>query len=255
MQNVDYDESGWILVDLNGVEFSVPAYTHQTMIHCDHGQTESGARKILLEYSHWMKMKSWLDEGDGSFLDVGAATGAMTVPFGLMYPAAHIFAFEPHRTVRGILIDTLAKARLSKPLVFDFAISDVSSTVDFHEEPMDESGTMPYLPETSSISTKQGSGNNSSPSDYAVRATTIDDWSEGVSISENCVVKIDIEGFEVHALRGAQKFIAEHRPRFSIDIHVEPGGNEMTWNGTRAILEKFDYRFSEADHVLFAEPN
>jgi len=35
------------------------------------------------------------------------------------------------------------------------------------------------------------------------------------------VMKIDVDGFELHVLRGARKCLAEHRPRLWVEVHPE----------------------------------
>ena len=73
-----------------------------------------------------------------------------------------------------------------------------------------------------------------------------------LALSRPSLVKIDIEGAELAALRGATRLLAEVRPSLIVEIGSE------AWPGATAILTGAGYRISdpdrpdrELDHPLF----
>lgn len=60
-------------------------------------------------------------------------------------------------------------------------------------------------------------------------------------------IKCDVEGAEVHVLRGAQQLLRAYRPWILCEMH-----SKLNDSGCREILEQFGYNFTDADeqHVL-----
>jgi FkbM family methyltransferase len=75
---------------------------------------------------------------------------------------------------------------------------------------------------------------------FDVKLTTLDQLIEEVGVPD--VIKMDIEGAEVAALRGAKELLARHAPKWLIELHgVECG------RGVREILSKHGYRFFDIE--------
>lgn len=55
------------------------------------------------------------------------------------------------------------------------------------------------------------------------------------------LVKMDIEGAEVEALKGAEKVLEEIRPEFSIATYHRRGSSEKTFNQVEDILQEYKY--------------
>ena len=72
----------WLRLELNGAKLWLPRDTLLTMFHCLH----TGGAKLYLavEERHLNWMMQHLEDG-GTFLDVGAATGATTLPIVLRF--------------------------------------------------------------------------------------------------------------------------------------------------------------------------
>jgi FkbM family methyltransferase len=224
------------------------------MTHCVHARTDRPFL-VLVETQHLDWMRSKLRSGD-VFLDVGAATGAMALPIALGIPGVRVVAFEPSRTARKILLDTLAANDARSVEVIDHAVSDAAGTVQFTEMQYDESGRYPYMPETSSISTGQANPDLVAGL-YDVPVTTLDQFFAGRSDGPTVrAVKIDVEGFEVNVLRGATTFLEAARPFLAIDIHRDPfgDGDATTESGVRTILGALGYTFGNLGHVLLCYP-
>lgn len=89
-----------------------------------------------------------------------------------------------------------------------------------------------------------------------VQAAALDDI---LSDKKVTFIKMDIEGAEAEALRGAKKIIAEQKPRLAVSIYHKP---EDIWTLPPIILEDYPgyrfylrhYSFSDYDTVLYAIP-
>ena len=238
---------------LNGAAVWLPRDTLRTMVHCVHLGPDNNSLLLYVEVQHLEWMIHHLGAG-GTFLDVGAATGATTLPIAIRKGASvSVIAYEPARRSRQLLLDTLAKNDVNDVEVRSVAVSDAASQADFCEMPFDDTDAVPYMPEMSSLSAPHVA--KAATATYTVTVTTLDDDMASRTLREPIVAKIDVEGFEVHVLRGAAKLIERHRPYLSIDIHRAPfGTGETTEGDCRAILGRWGYSFENMGHVLLCSP-
>lgn len=235
---------------LNGYPVWLPRGTLRTMIHCAHWEAD-GSLSLWVETAHLAWMMERLNSG-GTFLDVGAATGATTLPVMMRFgDEVSVIAYEPSTTARDLLIGALARNGIDGVTVRPLAISDMAGSIEFLEYGQDETGVTPWQPETSSLTSPLMS---SAPHrKYDVRVVTLDEDALP-HCGKPLVVKIDVEGFEAHVLRGAQRLIKDCRPYLSIDIHADPFGDGLatTEAAVTALLQ--GYQFERLAHVLLCTP-
>jgi FkbM family methyltransferase len=245
----------WFMVELNGVRLELPRYTLMTMRHCIKGSAD-GRVDLLVENAHWEKLFSELSEGT-RFLDIGAATGAMSVPFDIaVKDNIRIVAFEPSRRARPYLESTIARNKMQNVTVLPVALSDSTGLFEFIELPEDDTGTVPFLPEASRLSTANETLNYPEQTSYPVEVTTLDSLGEQLRFSDarKLVVKIDVEGFEDKVLQGALETLKLYKPFLAIDIHVHPGSDKQTDEACKAILVPMGYWIERLAHVMLAYP-
>jgi FkbM family methyltransferase len=245
-------EESYFRAVLNGVDVLLPRDTIRTMLQCVHGRQE-GPLRIDIEDCHRRWMMSHMVEG-GTFLDVGSATGAITIPMAAALGSkARIVAFEPARKARRLLEATLARNGLDSVEIVPKAISNFVGRATFCEYGFDESGTCPFLPEASSIQSIVI--DDARVTKFEVEVTTLNAYySARGDLGGPVVIKIDVEGFEVLVLEGASSLITSTRPWLSIDIHRDPFGEGTTEAKVRDFLAAFGYRFENLGHVLVASP-
>lgn len=245
------DEEAFARVHLNNVAMQLPAGTLVTLCGCLH--IVEGRPILYVETGHSQWMLDHLD-AETVFIDVGAATGAMTVPFALRYPSLEAYAFEPAIRARRLLTKTLERNGITNVRVFDQAVSETSGVTTFLERHVDPSGSVPFLPETSSL-TLTPSVSTDDVTAFDVAVTTLDAFAAEQGIrGRKVVVKIDIEGYEAFALRGATEFIKSNVVYFAVDIHASPEHDGMTGDDCRRELGNVGYTFSEDLHVLLCTP-
>jgi FkbM family methyltransferase len=244
----------FVHLELNGAPLDVPVETLRTMFHCIHVRPDRSLY-LLVETAHLNWMLDRLAPG-GTFLDVGASTGATALPAAHRFGSQlRVIAYEPATAARGLLEATVARNGLSHLEVRPFAVSDKAGEAEFREYLPDETGQTPWTPEASSL---VASVMPDLPSRMVrVGVVTLDEqMAEAGDFPGPVVVKIDVEGFEAFVLRGAAEMIRIVRPYFSIDIHGDPFATDgsSTEAAVRAILAPAGYRFSTLGHVLLCEP-
>ena len=242
-------EEAFFETELNGVRVVLPRDTLRTWIDCIHGSTSAGLC-AMVETAHLKWMMSQMEAG-GTFLDVGSATGAMTIPMAVKFGSRiRIIAFEPARKARELLVKTLRRNGLDGVEVLAQAISNQVGIVNFAEYGYDETGTIPFLPECSAIHSAQIDDTRATR--FEVPVTTLDSFVETKTLSRPVVIKIDVEGFEALVLEGASRLISTLRPSLAIDIHADPFGDGTTEAKVRAILAPHGYEVAMMAHVLIA---
>jgi hypothetical protein len=104
----------------------------------------------------------------------------------------------------------------------------------------------------------QGKGNSAIDSEGGeeVQVTTIDKELQGKKVT---FIKMDIEGSELEALRGAKNVIMKNRPKLAICIYHKP---EDIWEIPSIIMQYYPgykfylrhYSLTDSDTVLYALP-
>lgn len=239
--------------ELNGTDVLLPRDTIRTMTHCV-APNRAGPLVLRVEDGHCVKMGDRLRPGD-TFVDVGAATGATTLPLARRHGGdVRVLAFEPARAANRLLRATLAANHYTNVEVVTAAVSDACGTATFAEYDHDETGATPFLPEASAI--LSGMIDPARTRTYEVPVTTLDAvFAARPDAARARVVKIDVEGFEVAVLAGAADFLARVRPFVSIDIHKHPFQDGTTEPPVRDALARLGYRFEKAGHVLLCVPD
>jgi FkbM family methyltransferase len=243
----------WFSVVLNGVPLELPHYTMMTMRHCILASVDPTIA-MLVETDHSDRMFAAFGPNT-LFLDVGASTGAMSVPYALRRPEGlRIVAFEPSRRARSYLEATIARNGARNVTVLPYAVSDAAGNLEFMEMPEDETGSMPYLPEASRLQTSGETPYKDSAS-YSVDVRTLDSLARELRMdqADQLVVKIDVEGFEDKVLLGARDMLQRLNPFLSIDIHVHPGTQVLTDAACAAILQPMGYSIERLGHVMLAQ--
>jgi len=144
-------------------------------------------------------------------LDVGAHVGLFTVLLARWCgPAGHVYAFEPAPQTRAALVDHLAlNGVASRVTPVALAVSDAPGTARLY--------TVSNSPENT---LSQAHTRIPGARPVEVPVTTIDAFCETRRIAP-ALLKIDIEGFELHALRGARAALARHRPAVVVEMHPQ----------------------------------
>lgn len=168
----------------------------------------------------------WLWEHlDGTFVDVGVATGWFLIP--ALKRGFKAVGFDPNKAVYQRLQDNLALNNLTADTHNVAVSSKVGKTTFWHN---------PKVPLTSGGSIEEATCHK--PQQYEVDTVTLDSV-----VTEASVIKIDVEGHEISVLSGAKELIAKCRPYLILEANTQAHKDQLAhW------LKKNDYMYSEADH-------
>jgi FkbM family methyltransferase len=135
------------------------------------------------------------------FYDVGANVGFYTLLGSLLVGAGKVFAFEPLLHNIEYLRKHLALNRVQNVEVLELAIADENGDALFEVE---STGSMGHLSHGGAVK---------------VQTATLDFLLEQGRILPPNYIKMDIEGAELAALRGAQRCIQQYRPQIFLATH------------------------------------
>jgi FkbM family methyltransferase len=145
-------------------------------------------------------------------MDIGANIGIYTILLSHIYPKAKIIAIEASPTIFEMLRSNCKLNNLVFPgsnvLLINKAISDKDDiTTEFYEKHSMSTMLKEFLTNLSStILTNKDQLNKK-----LVRTVTIDNLVETIGVNEISLLKIDVEGAEVLALKGAIKTLTHKK--------------------------------------------
>ena len=138
-----------------------------------------------------------------TIFDVGGFQGEATSRYAELFPQAQIYAFEPFPpSYEGLRTKFSTNPRVH---LVNAAVSSRSGEATFHVN---------GLPETNSLLPRPTSGRRYFPTGGVTKQTitvptiSLDDYCAEHQIAVPEILKMDIQGNELHALRGAEKTLA-----------------------------------------------
>jgi FkbM family methyltransferase len=152
------------------------------------------------------------------FLDIGANLGWYSCLVSKRFPEARIHAYEPEPQNHDLLLENLRRNRCANVTPHQLAVSETSGEQQFYPHADKNLGRHSLLPI-----------NDLPP--IAVRCVRLDEHlaSLGVAPEDVDLVKIDIEGYELPALRGAPRLLAarplilaEYAPKYMNQGGLDP---------------------------------
>jgi FkbM family methyltransferase len=177
---------------------------------------------------------SLLAPGD-LFIDGGAHVGLFTlVAAARVGPAGKVLAFEPAPAARRQLMQNLALSRFPWVEVSACALAECAGARDFVAFSNDAWGSSSFAPPP-----EFGGG-----CVEAVPMTTLDAATSELDRSRIRVVKLDVEGAEYAALRGAQRLMREAQPDFLVELEPEHLARQGTSAGDIvSLFREHGYQF------------
>lgn len=169
-----------------------------------------------------------LDKQDTVIADVGANIGYYSLFFSKYLSAsARIFAFEPSSTILPILRKNLEANKVSNVTVLELACSDhTGNEVFFLGEHHHESSILGDWSTNATAGTK-----------VTVQAVTLDYYFENFNQGQYPdLIKMDIEGGGIYALKGCVNCITQKRPFILIESH-----NQGEDQAVSQVLMQYNY--------------
>lgn len=130
-------------------------------------------------------------------LDVGANVGQFAVAAAKMFPLARVFCLEPSPDVYDQLKRNLRGLR--NVTAFEVAAGDTEGVAQFHVNSHSHCSSLLELAQAHRAAFPRAR----EVSSVAVKTTTLDALFAAVELKSPVLLKLDVQGYEAHTLRGA----------------------------------------------------
>lgn len=191
------------------------SYTSDCVIHCG-----------LYDYNEMHFMIRYLREED-SFLDIGANIGIYSIIAASKINSGSIYSFEALPENYARLQENIKLNRFQQVHAYPIAISDNKGTVALN---IGEGDSLPFI------------SNSHTTNTISVATETLDNLLDNQDISQLTLAKIDIEGAELLALKGAANLLEKQRPIVWI-MEINYTVNHFNYSQQDVVdfLESYDY--------------
>ncbi len=136
-----------------------------------------------------------------TILDIGANVGDFAYTIRPLFPSAQIYSFEPlPDCFQQMLVHLQGVDRFT---AFNLALGDQSGELQFQRSSHSPSSSFLTMAETHTLAFPASSGSQS----VKVRIERLDNLGAQLTLIEPILVKIDVQGYEAHVLRGGQQTI------------------------------------------------
>jgi FkbM family methyltransferase len=186
-----------------GITMLLDPYDMVTSHMLTHGSWES---------STWHELERHVPLG-GTFVDVGAHVGWFSLKAAkAVGPKGRVIAVEPnHETLRRLRDNVRASNASAVITIAPVACADSETTLTFYAAPHANTGE-------SSLSSANASYTGAVTASYQVRARRLADVVREAGVARVDVLKIDVEGAEFLALKGASEILARFRPVVVVEL-------------------------------------
>jgi FkbM family methyltransferase len=164
--------------------------------------------------------------------DVGANVGYLTVLFAkLTGKNGKVYAFEPlPANIERLVKNVEANDVKEQVIVCPYAIGDRRDEVVFYLGNSDDTGKVETIVTANEKETKENKDK------LIVEMITLDEFAEQNTDHYPQLIKMDIEGAEVLAIKNMQRILQTIKPFMIIEIHSKDAG-QVVWNE----LTKYNY--------------
>jgi len=152
-----------------------------------------------------LQQKQLLKGKANTIFDLGANYGSVTIEYKKIFPDASVYAFEPFPDIFKSLKETMSV--MKGVYVFDKAVADKTGTRTFYVNENADTNSL-FKSQETGMSSDQMARNKSS---IEVKTISLDEFCEEKNIQFIDILKMDIQGGELDALKGAAKLLREKK--------------------------------------------
>lgn len=156
-------------------------------------------------------LSNFIKPGD-HVIDIGANYGHYTVKMAELCRPGKVYAFEPIPFTNYILTNVVRSCKLENVIIQNNAVTDRPGIISFTVPKLSYGAANTGL---SHITRSKEAAENADT--VNVNAITLDSFSEGL-MERITFIKMDIEGAEYFALKGATALLQKHKPVVLIEI-------------------------------------
>lgn len=190
-------------------------------------RTAADSEKILKKY---FKLR------EGIFVDIGAHIGKFTIMMAnRLGSKGKVISIEPHPKNFKILEENISLNELKNVVPLNVACSDEEGKTELY---LDKIGTGAHSiePKRHKYDKKHFKGK------IEVDTKKLDRILEEENVKKVGLIKIDVEGAEAKALKGAINILGKSHPRIIFEAH-----NEKNLGRVKKILDDFNYKIEKID--------
>ncbi|MDF2379965.1 FkbM family methyltransferase [Nostoc ellipsosporum NOK] len=172
-------------------------------------------------------LKAGIKKGD-TVIDAGAFWGSFTVQAAKFAgPEGHVIAFEPDPASAAKLRENIAANGLNNVTVIEKGLWSEETTL--------------YFQPGKELASRFVSEQDKKPDTISIPVTSIDAVMQNMEVKGNLFIKMNIEGGEMEALKGASQTIARYKPYCAIRTdHFVDG--EQTFGRVEKQLRDYGYQ-------------
>lgn len=140
-------------------------------------------------------------------LDIGANIGCTALLFGGL--ASQVYAFEPSETTYAFLNKNVSNSGLKNVALENFGLGDEVGSFELTYSPRNRSGGF--------VSNRTQASRGHSLESISIRL--LDEFVESKGLAKVDLIKIDVEGFEAHVLRGSREVLQKFKPTVVLELN------------------------------------
>lgn len=207
------------------------------------GRTSFRSYELYNRHGNDVLLQALLLDLDGG--DVGANTGTYTLAVAASEPSAQVVAVEPHPEVVDQLRANVEVNDFDDRVdLLDCGLGETDESRAFHLSSYDELG---------SFSRDHASAWGARVVDTAsVSMRRLDSLVESGTVPPPDHLKVDVEGFGLNVLRGAEAVLREHRPTVYFELHDARGSHDEA--AAKALLRESGYELVPVREGWVCEP-
>lgn len=231
MRRLHHDAEGVAFIEAGRQKFyfdpGYPIHDGEVLLHA--------TSQVLCErfiFNPYLRFPVTVRPGD-VVVDLGANIGVMAMQFAeATGPRGTVYAFEP--ITHDVLRKNVAANRLGNIVVKPLAIGDQVRNLQF------VLSDNPLMSRSTELDRNPGI-------ELPVPVTTLDQFAEDEGLTRLDFIKVDIEGAEEEAIRGARRTIERFKPKWSISsYHIDRTG-ERQHPKLVSLLTEMGYRVRTRD--------
>ena len=154
---------------------------------------------------------------DGVVADVGGNIGTTTLAFAASVPAGHVHTFEPSKDMRVFLHRNIELSEAHNITVHPFGLAEEPSRHRLKVAIAGNPGSAFIVDDQPLVADDGGSDAAMAEGEQAIEVRRFDEVLDPDSRLD--FVKIDVEGYELHVLRGAEAVLRRQRPSVLFEVN------------------------------------
>jgi len=184
---------------------------------------------------------------NGTFIDIGANVGLISLRLLAKNPKLKIHAFEPGPHQYKLLKKTIQDNNLQpKVKLYSKALSDKRGSAIFSIHRGEDASGDGFM----------DTGRAGKTTSINVKTETLDNWWESKGKPQIDLIKIDTEGAEMLILKGAKQLIATCKPTFCLEIWpINLKNYPYDAYDIYEMMKKYGYRLETQDGIKITDKN